>query len=77
MRAPLQYSPAHIQRTVSERLALRVVFAGTPSFAVPALQALMRSSIELVAVYTQPDRPAGRGRRISKSPVKLAARASG
>ena len=37
----------------------------------------MHSSVELVAIYTQPDRPAGRGRRISESPVKLAARASG
>ena len=37
----------------------------------------MHSSVELVAIYTQPDQPAGRGRRISESPVKLAARASG
>lgn len=50
--------------------ALRIVYAGTPDFAVPALQALLDSSHEVVAVYTQPDRPAGRGRKLHYSPVK-------
>jgi len=49
---------------------LRVVYAGTPDFAVPALQALIDSPHEVVAVYTQPDRPAGRGRKLRASPVK-------
>ena len=48
----------------------RVVFMGTPSFAVPILDALLRSGYEVVAVYTQPDRVAGRGRQIFLTPVK-------
>jgi methionyl-tRNA formyltransferase len=52
---------------------LRLVFAGTPDFAVPHLGACRRPGIEVVAVYTQPDRPAGRGRSVSASPVKRAA----
>jgi len=50
--------------------ALRVVYAGTPEFAVPALRSLIESPYEVVAVYTQPDRPAGRGRKLQASPVK-------
>jgi methionyl-tRNA formyltransferase len=53
--------------------SLRIVFAGTPEFAVPALEALARSRHSVVAVYTQPDRPAGRGRQLTASAVKLAA----
>lgn len=49
---------------------LRIVFAGTPDFSVPVLQALIDSGYEIVAVYTQPDRPAGRGREPRPSPVK-------
>ena len=49
---------------------LRVAFAGTPEFAVPALRALADSSHTLVGVLTQPDRPAGRGRELKRSPVK-------
>ena len=52
---------------------LRVVFAGTPEFAVPVLQALSRSRHSVVGVLTQPDRPSGRGRRVSASAVKKAA----
>lgn len=48
----------------------RILYAGTPEFAVPALSALIESAHEVVAVYTQPDRPAGRGRRLTPSPVK-------
>jgi methionyl-tRNA formyltransferase len=51
---------------------LRIVFAGTPEFAVPSLRAAAARG-EVVAVYTQPDRPAGRGRGLSASPVKLEA----
>lgn len=49
---------------------LRVLFAGTPEFALPPLQALMDEGCEIVAVLTQPDRPAGRGKRLRASPVK-------
>ena len=49
---------------------LKIVYAGTPEFAVPALESLLRSEHSLVAVYTQPDRPAGRGRKLQQSPVK-------
>src|SRR5579883_2685565 len=52
---------------------LRVVFAGTPEFAVPHLAACRRAGVEIAAVYTQPDRPAGRGRHLTPSPVKQAA----
>lgn len=48
----------------------RLVFAGTPDFSVPPLRALLESSHQVVGVYTQPDRPAGRGRKLSPSPVK-------
>ncbi len=57
--------------------SLRVVYAGTPEFSVPALQALCDSEHDVVAVYTQPDRRAGRGRKLAESPVKVAARAQG
>ncbi|MDB6087927.1 MAG: Methionyl-tRNA formyltransferase [Gammaproteobacteria bacterium] len=57
--------------------ALRVAFAGTPDFAVPALEALLRSGHRVVGVLTQPDRPKGRGRQIAASPVKTAALAHG
>ncbi len=56
---------------------LRLVFAGTPDFAVPGLRACLDSQAELVAVYTQPDRPAGRGRKLTAGPVKQLALASG
>ena len=56
---------------------LRLVFAGTPHFAVPSLEACLASGAEVVAVYTQPDRPAGRGRQLVASPVKQAALGAG
>jgi len=49
---------------------LRIVFAGTPDFAASSLAALLTSSHQVVGVYTQPDRPAGRGRKLAASPVK-------
>ena len=52
---------------------LRIVFFGTPAFAVPTLEALLASRHPVVGVVTQPDRPRGRGRRVSDSPVKAAA----
>ncbi len=57
--------------------ALRVVFFGTPAFAVPTLEALQRSPHSVVGVVTQPDRPRGRGQRTTPAPVKTCALASG
>ena len=56
---------------------LAVVFAGTPDFAVPSLEAIASSRHRLVAVFTQPDRPSGRGRRLAAGPVKERALALG
>ncbi len=56
---------------------MKLVFAGTPEFAVPALDALHAAGHELVGVFTQPDRPAGRGRKLQASPVALRAEALG
>ena len=52
---------------------MRILFWGTPDFAVPSLRALVGEGFDIVAVVTQPDRPAGRGRRLTPSPVKQAA----
>lgn len=49
---------------------MRIVFAGTPEFSVPALQALIDSEHDVIGVYSQPDRPAGRGRKLTASAVK-------
>jgi methionyl-tRNA formyltransferase len=56
---------------------MKIIFAGTPDFAVPALQTLIDSEHEICAVYTQPDRPAGRGRKLTPSPVKVLALSAG
>lgn len=52
---------------------LKVIFAGTPDFAAKHLSALVDSEHEVIAVYTQPDRPAGRGKKLTASPVKVLA----
>ena len=57
--------------------ALRVVFFGTPEFAVPTLEALLRSRHTVAGVVTQPDRPRGRGQKTSAAPVKACAVAAG
>lgn len=49
---------------------LKIIFAGTPEFAAHVLQALLETPHDIIAVYTQPDRPAGRGRQLTASPVK-------
>ncbi|TXR54702.1 methionyl-tRNA formyltransferase [Reinekea thalattae] len=54
-------------------MALKIVFAGYPEFAAEHLKTLLDSEHEIVAVYTQPDRPAGRGRKLTASPVKALA----
>ena len=51
-------------------MALKIIFAGTPDFALPTLQALYNSEHTILAVYTQPDRPSGRGQKLSMSPIK-------
>lgn len=52
---------------------MRIIFAGTPEFAVPSLQKLIDLGNDICAVYTQPDRPAGRGQHLQPSPVKVLA----
>ena len=52
---------------------MRIVFMGTPDFAVPSLKALCENGYEVVGVFTQPDRPKGRGNKVIASPVKQAA----
>ncbi|TCD02281.1 methionyl-tRNA formyltransferase [Erythrobacteraceae bacterium CFH 75059] len=56
---------------------MRIVFMGTPAFAVPTLERLRTEGHEVVAVYTQPPRPAGRGKQLQPSPVQRAAEAAG
>ncbi|ART80762.1 methionyl-tRNA formyltransferase [Oceanisphaera avium] len=57
--------------------ALNIIFAGTPDFAARHLHALLASKHKVVAVYTQPDRPAGRGKKLTPSAVKIAAEQAG
>jgi methionyl-tRNA formyltransferase len=56
---------------------MRIAFMGTPDFAVPTLDALLAAGHEIVAVYAQPPRPAGRGKSLSPSPVQARAEAAG
>jgi len=57
--------------------SLRIIFAGTPDFAARHLDALMSSGHQVVGVFTQPDRPAGRGKKLMPSPVKVLAEEHG
>ena len=50
-------------------MALRIIFMGTPDFSVPTLEALVKAGHEIVAVYSQPPRPRGRGQKLTPSPV--------
>ena len=56
---------------------MRIAFMGTPDFAVPTLDALLAAGHEVAAVYTQPPRPAGRGKGLRPSPVQQRAEAAG
>jgi methionyl-tRNA formyltransferase len=56
---------------------MRVLFIGTPDFAVPPLQSLLEHSYEICGVFTQPDRPSGRGQKLQASPVKILAQSRG
>ncbi|MFN3470583.1 MAG: formyltransferase family protein, partial [Novosphingobium sp.] len=58
-------------------MVMRIIFMGTPDFAVPTLEALVAAGHAVVAAYSQPPRPAGRGKRLQPSPVHLAAEAHG
>jgi len=62
--------------TASETVSLRVIYMGTPAFAIPSLRMLARTT-SLVAVVTQPDRPAGRGRKLTPPPAAVEARKLG
>src|SRR5690554_8061883 len=64
----MKASPTGKARFMSRPLS--IIFAGTPDFAAESLKALLASRHRVIAVYTQPDRPAGRGRRLTPSPVK-------
>ena len=70
-------SPYRHQSLVPTDRPLRIVFMGTPDFAVPTLKALIDSPHEVVAAYSQPDRPKGRGKQLQPTPVKAAALAAG
>ncbi|SPL71152.1 Methionyl-tRNA formyltransferase [Acinetobacter stercoris] len=63
----MQYS------SIFEANSLKIIFAGTPEFAATALQALIDTDNEIIAVYTQPDRKAGRGQKLTASAVKILA----
>ena len=54
-------------------VGMRVVFMGTPDFAVPTLQKMVDMGIEITAVVTQPDKPKGRGKDVQMTPVKIQA----
>ena len=56
---------------------MRIVFMGTPDFAVPSLEALIARGDTVVGVFTQPDKPKGRGKKLTPPPVKVAAEAHG
>ncbi len=58
-------------------MSLRIVFMGTPEFAVPSLTALLASEHSVIGVFTQPDRPKGRGGKVQQSPIKALAQAHG
>lgn len=71
----MRHDNLHSAKNMSK--ALKIIFAGTPDFAAVALQACIESKHDVVAVFTQPDRPAGRGRKVSYGPVKQLATDSG
>ena len=66
-----------VRQKETSRSPLRLAFMGTPDFAVPIMRALIAAGHQVIAVYTQPPRPAGRGHREQPSPVQRAAEAAG
>jgi len=79
VRHQYQFDAQRVQNNCTKYMskALNIIFAGTPDFAVSALQACIASQHHIVAVFTQPDRPAGRGRKINYGPVKQLATDAG
>ncbi len=65
------YAKEH--NTLTRLFSMKIIFAGTPDFAATALKALLDAGHNIIAVYTQPDRPAGRGRKLKPGPVKALA----
>src|SRR5581483_4358437 len=72
-----QDQEADARRQMVDAPRLRIVFFGTPAFAVPTLDALIASRHPVAAVVTQPDRPRGRGHKVADAPVKARAAAAG
>ncbi len=68
MKSQMRIMNALVKKSLSARP--RMIFFGTPAFAVPAMEALLRQGHEIRAVVTQPDRPKGRGRKLAAPPVK-------
>ncbi len=75
MPSARKYTPRPPMRAILD--PMRVIFMGSPDFALPALRKLIDSEHEVVAVFTQPDRPSGRGRKLAPPPVKTLALAHG
>jgi methionyl-tRNA formyltransferase len=73
LKVSIRYGPKTLNSTISRSNKLtfsRLIFMGTPDFALPSLKALVEAGENVMAVYTQPDRPKGRGRKLALSPVK-------
>src|SRR5258706_15810160 len=72
LREPARLSAialAQAEALESARMALRILFAGSGEFGAPSLSALMEAGHEIAAVISQPDRPAGRGRELTPTPI--------
>ena len=65
------------QRLTAERITMRIIFMGTPDFSVPTLEALLDAGHEIIAVYCQPPRRAGRGKKERLTPVHAFAQERG
>src|SRR3712207_1280746 len=79
-RTPVRRTPVHARQRLGPALCpapMRLAFMGTPDFAVPTLDALLAAGHEVVAVYSQPPRPAGRGKALRPSPVHQRAHGAG
>jgi len=67
----------HARSSCDRPASIRTVFMGTPEFALPTLEGLLTAGLDLVGVYTQPDRPSGRGKQLTPPPVKQLAMTRG
>ena len=73
LNAPTVFTSAQLQPTGVSASKMRLIYLGTPSFAVPTLERIVEAGHEVLSVLTQPDRPRGRGQQLGQSPVKEAA----